>query len=316
MSSERSVRGYLAVLLRGMAMGAADVVPGVSGGTIAFITGIYEELIDSLRSIDHRALLCLFKQGPAAAWRHINGTFLLSLFGGVLLSMLSLAKLISHGLDHYPILVWSFFFGLVLASGFHISRQINLRQGRNLLMLLIGIGLAVGVSLARPAELPGEWWIVGLSGALAICAMILPGISGSFILLLIGIYGVVLEAAATFNLGLLASFAVGCGIGLLAFSHVLSWLLHRFHDLTLALLTGFLLGSLNIIWPWKQTLETTVNRHGELVPLVQQNILPATYEALQGAESQLVGALTVFAGGLLLVLMLEWLAKPAENKPA
>jgi putative membrane protein len=316
MSSERSVRGYLAVFLRGMAMGAADVVPGVSGGTIAFITGIYEELIDSLRSIDHRALLCLFKQGPAAAWRHINGTFLLSLFGGVLLSMLSLAKLISHGLDHYPILVWSFFFGLVLASGFHISRQINLRQRRNLLMLLIGIGLAVGVSLARPAELPGEWWIVGLSGALAICAMILPGISGSFILLLIGIYGVVLEAAATFNLGLLASFAVGCGIGLLAFSHVLSWLLHRFHDLTLALLTGFLLGSLNIIWPWKQTLETTVNRHGELVPLVQQNILPATYEALQGAESQLFWALVVFAGGLLLVLMLEWLAKPAAGKSA
>jgi putative membrane protein len=315
MSSERSVRGYLAVLLRGMAMGAADVVPGVSGGTIAFITGIYEELIDSLRSIDHRAVLCLFKQGPAAAWRHINGSFLLSLFGGVLLSMLSLAKLISQGLDHYPILVWSFFFGLVLASGFHISRQISLRQGRNLLMLLIGIGLAVGVSLARPAELPGEWWIVGLSGALAICAMILPGISGSFILLLIGVYGVVLEAAATFNLGLLASFAVGCGIGLLAFSHVLSWLLHRFHDLTLALLTGFLLGSLNIIWPWKQTLETTVNRHGELVPLVQQNILPATYEAVQGVESQLVGAVVVFAGGLLLVLMLEWLAKPAANKP-
>jgi putative membrane protein len=302
----RTLRDYLLLIFRGMAMGAADVVPGVSGGTIAFISGIYEELIDSLRRIDHKAVACLFQQGIVAAWRYINGNFLLAVFGGVLFSVFSLAKLITYCLDAFPILVWAFFFGLILASGVYISRSISLRTWPTLLAFGLGIALALAVSVMRPASLPGDWWIVMLSGSLAICAMILPGVSGSFILLMIGIYGVILEAVSSFNLVLLASFGIGCVAGLLLFSHVLSWMLRRFHDVTLALLTGFLLGSLNVIWPWKQTLTTMVNRHGETVPLVQENILPWTYQSLTGNESQLIAALATALLGFGLVLLLEY----------
>lgn len=306
----RSRREYLGLALRGMAMGAADVVPGVSGGTIAFITGIYEELIDSLRRIDHRALACLFQRGPVAAWEQINGSFLLAVFGGILLSVVSLAKVISLGLSQYPILVWSFFFGLILASSLHLSRNINLRRIPVLLIFLLGVGLAVTVSIARPASLPGEWWMVMAAGSVAICAMILPGISGSFMLVLMGMYGVILEALTSLNLLLLASFGGGCVLGLLAFSHLLNWLLQRFHELTLALLTGFILGSLSVIWPWKQVLSTRLDRHGELVPVVQTNVLPATFEQVTGHDAQLLMALVLLVAGFMLVLGLERLFQP------
>ncbi|MGH1471161.1 MAG: DUF368 domain-containing protein [Cellvibrionaceae bacterium] len=303
------LKHYLLVFSKGVAMGAGDVVPGVSGGTIAFITGIYEELIDSLKSINLEAVKILFSKGIPAAWDHINGTFLLSLFSGVLLSVFSLAKLIGFCLENYPVLVWSFFFGLVCASIIYILKQINKWTLVEISALIIGTSLALAVSYLKPAQLSSDWWVIMLAGSVAICAMILPGISGAFILVLLGLYPVILSAITSFNFIILLSFTCGCLCGLLVFSHILSWLLHHFHNLTLALLTGFLLGSLNLLWPWKKTIETYTNRHGELVPLIRENISPISYSELSGLDSYLSFSIVFFIIGLALVLGLEALGK-------
>lgn len=295
-----------------MAMGAADVVPGVSGGTIAFISGIYDELLDSLKRLTPAALLVWYQQGWSAFWEHINGTFLLTLFGGVLLSVFSLANVVTYALEYHAILVWGFFFGLILAAIIYIGRQLPLGHPGVWAALAVGTLVALAISLGKPAQLPGDWWMIMAAGSIAICAMILPGVSGSFILLLMGVYPVILRAVTELNLVLLASFLVGAIVGLLLFSHFLSWLLHRFRVITLAVLTGFLVGSLNVVWPWKHTLKTFTDRHGDQVPLVQENVLPAQYSELVGAAPQtwLVVLLALF--GLVLVLGLERFA--TENK--
>lgn len=289
-------------------MGAADVIPGVSGGTIAFITGIYTELIDSLRRCDHQAVKCLFQQGFPAMWRHINGSFLAAVFGGIFFSIFSLAKLMSFWLESQPILVWSLFFGLILASSVLLLRQVKGWNPARVSLVLLGIVLALGVTWLKPTHLPEVWWVILLAGMVAICAMILPGISGGFLLLMMGLYSTVIGAISQLNFGLLIPFAVGCAIGLLLFSHVLSWLLHHYEAGTMALLTGFLIGSLNIIWPWKQTLETVVDRHGELVPVVQENILPGQYTLLTGQPAEFLPALAMVSVGLLLVIGMEYIA--------
>lgn len=303
------LKHFILVFIKGMAMGAGDVVPGVSGGTIAFITGVYEELLDSLRAINISAVKVLFSKGIGAAWQHINGTFLLSLFAGVLLSVFSLAKLIGFCLDNYPILVWSFFFGLVCASVIYILRQITQWQIAEVVALVLGTAIALVVSYLKPAQLPAEWWVMMLAGSVAICAMILPGISGAFILVLLGLYPVVLNAITSFDVITLGAFAIGCGFGLLSFSHLLSWLLHHFHNATLALLTGFLMGSLNLLWPWKVTIETYIDRHGEQVPLIRENISPFSYAETLGNEAFLGSAITFAVLGLVLVLGLEAVGK-------
>lgn len=308
-SLSAAARRYLVVILKGMAMGAADVVPGVSGGTIAFISGIYEELIESLRKIDLGAVQTLRCHGPVAAWRHVNGNFLLAVFTGVVISFLSLANFISYAMEAWPILVWAFFFGLVLASVIYVARQLERWRLVEFVGLIGGALLAVGITLANPAQLPGSWWMLAIAGAIAICAMILPGISGSFILLMMGLYSTFLQALKSVDLAILASFGLGCLIGLLAFSHVLSWLLRHYHGATLATLTGFLLGSLQMIWPWKHTLHFYENRHGELEPLVQQNVLPAEFAALTGEHAQLLGAIIAALVGVALVLGLELIAQ-------
>ncbi len=297
--------GFLGVFFRGMAMGAADVVPGVSGGTVAFITGIYEQLIESIRSINPTACGLLFTQGPATAWRYINGNFLICLFAGILLSIISLARLISYCLDQYPLLVWSFFFGLILASSVHMARQIKQWQFSLGLALLAGTLIAYAVTEIKPSELSPTALMFFLAGSVAICAMILPGISGSFMLVLMGMYGHVLAAIKSFDMIILASFATGCVVGLLSFSHVLSWLFRRFHDHTLALLTGFLLGSLNLVWPWKQALSYYENSKGEQLALEQMNVLPSQYAELQSTDPQTVICVTLMLLGVLLVLLLE-----------
>ncbi|MGQ9426746.1 DUF368 domain-containing protein [Gilvimarinus sp. F26214L] len=305
---------YPGLFLRGMAMGAADVVPGVSGGTVAFITGIYEELIDSLRRFDLAALTVLFSEGPGAAWKHVNGNFLLALFAGVALSLLTLARIITYSLETWPILVWSFFFGLVCASAIYVARQLKGWAAAEVVTFLLGIAVAAGITMANPAQLPDSPWVLFLGGSIAICAMILPGISGSFILLLLGLYPVFLQAISTFDLVPLASFGAGCVVGLLAFSHVLSWLLHRFHGPTLAALTGFLVGSLQMIWPWKQTVTSYQNRHGEWEPLVQRNLLPEQYATLVGEDPLLMGAILAAILGVALVLGLEWIGQRGERR--
>lgn len=247
----RGLKDYGLIMLKGIGMGAADVVPGVSGGTIAFIVGIYEELIDSIKSINGNSLKLLFTGKIAAFWKAINGNFLLALVSGIAISIFSLAKLITYLLENQPVLVWSFFFGLVLASTLFVSKDIKKWDWKTILSFIIGAIIAFYITIATPAETPNGLWFIFLCGAIAICAMILPGISGSFILVLLGKYYYVMEAVKNFDIIIILVFICGAAIGITSFSRLLSYLLHRFHDITIAVLAGFMLGSLNKVWPWK-----------------------------------------------------------------
>lgn len=295
----------VSLFLKGAAMGAADIVPGVSGGTIAFITGIYEELINSIQSVSWKTLVTLKKEGVAVAWNSINGWFLLTLFSGILFSVFTLAKLISFLLVAYPEMLWSFFFGLVLASVWHISQQIKVWRWINIIPVMLGVLVAWGASSATPAEVEATTLNLFLSGCLAICAMILPGISGSFILLLLGMYSVILNAVKSLDVAVLAIFAGGCVVGLLTIANLLAWAFRRFHDYTLLVLTGFMIGALDKVWPWKETISFRINSHGEQVPLLQSNVLPGAFETLTGQPSQLGWAVLSAVFGIVIVLLLE-----------
>lgn len=290
-------------------MGAADVVPGVSGGTIAFITGIYEELINSIKSINLNAIKLFFTGKFKEFWAAINGTFLLSVFLGVGISVFSLAKGLEYLLTHYPILVWSFFFGLIVASAIYVSRSIKNWNFGTILSGIIGIAIAYSITVISPAEANTSYLFVFVSGMIAICAMILPGISGSFILVLLGMYKFILGAVGDMNLAVILTFLVGAAIGIIAFSNVLSWLLRKYHNLTIALLAGFMVGSLNKVWPWKEVTETIIDRHGELKPIDEHNILPGTYEQITGHEAWLLGAIALAIFGFVLIFVVEGIGK-------
>ncbi len=309
---KETILQHIGIFFRGMAMGAADVVPGVSGGTIAFITGIYEKLLNSIRSFDLELLRVLQKEGIAAAWRRVNGTFLLALFSGILVSILSLAKVLEHLMENEAVLLWSFFFGLIIASVIYIGRTITEWRPTAIAALVFGAGLAYTITLFSPAEGPDAVWFLFLSGCIAICAMILPGISGSFILLLLGSYKHILSAVNDRDIVSLLAFVAGCGIGLLSFSHVLSWMFRNYRNTTLALLTGFMIGSLNKVWPWKHTLTTMIDRHGVEVPVLQENVLPAAFTSLTGEAHQLPIAIGLMLLGGILVLALERLGSGAK----
>jgi len=305
----RSLRDYVILVVKGLAMGAADVVPGVSGGTIAFITGIYNELLHSLKNCGPSSLRVLVKQGIPAFWCHINGSFLLAVFGGILLSIKTFASIVSYCLEHYPVLVWAFFSGLIAASVILLSRDQDRWEWHHWCLCLIGAAFVIVISIAKPSPLPGDWWVLFLGGFIAICAMILPGISGSFILLLLGLYSVFLRAVTELNLMAIASFGIGCVCGLLAFSQFLSWLLDTFFKATVAVLIGFLIGSLNVTWPWKQTLELVTDRHGEEISLVQSNIMPWQYAEINDVGPQLLSVILFVFFGVFLVLSTDFVAR-------
>ncbi|MFE8073132.1 DUF368 domain-containing protein [Marinobacteraceae bacterium S3BR75-40.1] len=304
----------LGAFLRGCAMGAADVVPGVSGGTIAFITGIYLRLLSAIGGIPEAVIGFVRSPNIKTLWRGVDGTFLVTLLAGILTSVLLLARLISHWLEAYPVLIWSFFFGLIIAAAWHVGRQVAHWRITVGVSLLMGVALAVVVTELTPAQLTVTPLTLFGAGALAICAMILPGISGSFILLLMGMYAPVIAAVKGLALAKLAIFAGGCVVGLLAFSRVIAWGLRHYQDVMLALLTGFMLGSLNKVWPWKVTTEWRLNSHGEQVPLLQDNIGPLDYASATGADSHLLPAVVLMLGGLLLVLGLEWLGNRYQRR--
>lgn len=307
-------RNYLLLILRGCAMGAADVVPGVSGGTIAFITGIYEELINSIRSIDWQAVKLLARFQLAAFWKKINGNFLLSVVLGIGISIFSLAKLMTWLLEHHPIYIWSFFFGLIIASSILVAKEIKKWNAGTVIALVIGAGAAYAITVMTPAETPDTWWFILLSGAIAICAMILPGISGAFILLLMGKYSYILGAVSSLNIGVILLFVVGAIAGIVSFSHLLSWLLKNYHTATVAVLTGFMIGSLNKVWPWKETLQTYIDSHGIEKPLVEANILPVRYEALTGHDPLMWEAILMCIAGFLLIYGVETIGKKMSKK--
>lgn len=302
---ERKLKDYGLLVLKGMGMGAADVVPGVSGGTIAFIVGIYEELINSIKCINGTNLKLLLTGKIASFWKNINANFLLSIVSGILISIFSLAKLITWLLVTHPILVWAFFFGLVLASTWFVSKDIKEWNWKTILSFIVGAILAFYITVATPAQTPDGLWFIFLCGVIAICAMILPGISGSFILVLLGKYFYIMEAVKTFNIPIMITFICGALIGITSFSHVLSYALRRFHNITIATLAGFMLGSLNKVWPWKETLETYTDSHGVIKPLVEANIVP---------NQLITEAVILMIVGFAIVYFLEKLSMKTANK--
>ena len=305
----RSTRDYLILALKGVGMGAADVVPGVSGGTIAFITGIYEELINTINKVNFYSIQVLFKKGIKAFWEEVNGNFLIGLFAGIFISLVSLAKVITFLLDNHPIAIWSFFFGLVLASVPLVAKSIKNWSGSRYFGFGAGAVIAYLITELPPVEDPGATWYLFASGMIAICAMILPGISGSFILLLLGSYSTILQAVNDRDLVAIGIFGGGCALGILAFSRFLKWMFAHYHDVTIAVLSGFLLGSLNKLWPWKNTLESFVKHKGEsdeeIVPLVQENILPSTFTELNGVDSQPILAVALAIAGIVIIFVMD-----------
>ncbi|MFC3031121.1 DUF368 domain-containing protein [Pseudoalteromonas fenneropenaei] len=298
-------RDWLFIFLKGAGMGAADVVPGVSGGTIAFITGIYARLLGAIQNVNMTALSILMKQGVRPAWQYIDGFFLLCLFSGLLTSAASLAKLITYLLEHHQTLVWSFFFGLIVASFWHVAKQVKRWSLPVVLSCVLGAAIAFAITSLAPTEANPQTWFYFVAGAIAICAMILPGISGSFILLLMGMYGHVLAAVNRLDVALLALFLLGCVIGLMAFSRFLSWLLKAYEQVTFALLSGFLIGSLNLLWPWKEVISTYVNSHGVTKPLMQENILPSTFLAQTGQNPNTLICIGLALFGFVLIILVE-----------
>ena len=301
----RKFRDYSILTLKGLGMGASDIIPGVSGGTIAFITGIYEELINSIKSINIEAFKLLFTFKIRELWQHVNGNFLLAVFAGIFISIFSLSKLIEFLLLTYPVFIWSFFFGLILASSVMILRGIKAWDFKLVISLITGILMAYLITSITPAETSDAYWFVFLSGAIAICAMILPGISGSFILLLLGKYQYILNAVNTLKIDVLLIFMAGAAIGIISFSNLLSWLLQRYHNLTVVLLAGFMLGSLNKIWPWKEVISTFTDRHGDIQPLVEKNILPSFSNPYDGVLYAIIFAF----GGIALIVIIELLSR-------
>lgn len=320
----RNLFQYFLITAKGLAMGAADVVPGVSGGTIAFISGIYEELIETIHKLDFGFLKSWKKDGFITAWNTYNLGFLFSLFGGVAISILSLAKLITWLLANHPILVWSFFFGLVLASIIYVGKQITKWQVITIVALIAATALSYAITLARPIGDTDSTWFLFFAGFIAIIAMILPGISGAFILLLLGAYKSIIGTITQLGDGItglnwslfsdaflkLCIFGIGAIAGLKVFSGVLNWMFKHHKNLILAVLTGFMVGALNKIWPWKEVLEYRINHAGEQTPLIEKSILPSSYDG----DSLVISALIFTVLGFLSIFALERLA--VNKKPS
>lgn len=294
-------RAAALVLAKGMAMGIAEVVPGVSGGTVAYITGIYERLLRAINSCSFETLKVLRIDGLSASWRHLDGNFLVLLFGGMAISVFTFAHGMSFLLHTYPIAVWAFFFGIIVASSCFMVVEVGDWAPLSLVALLAGVSTGMVVSTAIPVELDGTLPIIFVAGAFAVCAWILPGVSGSYILLILGLYATVMDAISHLDLLLLGVLAAGCVTGLLGFSRLLARLLEQRRDATLALLTGFMLGSLVKVWPWKYTLSYQLGSSGNRIPLQQEVVWPAAYQQLTGSDPQLALALVLTAAGICVV---------------
>jgi putative membrane protein len=303
--ANKTLKDYAGITLRGLAMGAADVVPGVSGGTIAFITGIYEELLATLSGIRPSLLYVWKDDGLKAAWNKANLNFLIALILGIGISVFSLAHLLDWLLINEPVLLWSFFFGLVLASVFFVGRQVSKWTAGAVISLMIGATVAWFITSLPPMKNEATNLFIFLCGMVAICAMILPGISGSFILLILGAYEMIIKAVKEFDVTKILIFGAGCVVGILSFSHLLNWMFKKHKNITIALLTGFLLGSLQKLWPWQIKLQLLhVKSTGDEVHLMG-NVLPQDFIG----DPQLMMTIICFVIGFGIIFALERIAK-------
>jgi putative membrane protein len=308
MQMQRRFIDYLIISLKGVAMGAADAVPGVSGGTIAFISGIYEELINAISNINLSLFKTLFKQGIPAFWKQLNGNFILSLLLGIIISYVSFMRLAKYLLEHEPVLIWSFFFGLIIASIYFVGKQITKWNLSAIVSAILGAVIAFYISSLPSLGANDSATFLFFAGAIAICAMILPGISGSFILIILGAYKTLSDALHDFDVKKIVLFASGALIGLLSFSHVLKWLFKHYHNITLAILTGFIFGSLNKVWPWKETLTWHTDSKGIKTPLLDKSISPLT----MNGDNQLALAIVLMILGFLTIFILEKVGSKKE----
>ncbi len=298
-TKKRNLFDYIVLSAKGFCMGISDVIPGVSGGTMAFILGIYEELIDAIKSFDFKGLKLLLALKFRLLLDRVSWQILLAVAIGILTAIFSSARILSWLLQNRPVLIWSFFFGLILASVMTVSRRVEKWQLLTWSCLVGGIiGTYFLVGLV-PVSTPNYPWFLFLSGAIAICATMLPGISGAFVLLLLGKYQYALEAVNQRNFLVLALLAAGACVGMVSFSRVLGWLLKKHHDKMVAVLTGLMLGSLRKVWPWKETLKSFIDNHGRVVPTVQSNYLPAQW------DMQISIGISLMVLGFVAVLILD-----------
>lgn len=295
-------------------MGAADVIPGASGGTIAFITGIYEEFVYSINEIDAEAFRLLRGFQFSAFWKKINGKFLTAVIAGIVTSLLLLSGVMLHLWKNYPVPTLSFLFGLIFTSGPLILRAIKKWRTNSIAALVIGMGLAYTLTVLSSAQTPNNLFFIFLSGTIAICAMVLPGISGVYILLLLGTYQSVVTAIAEFNLLAIFIFMVGCVLGLFGISRLLTKALHAYYHPTLALLVGFMMGALNKIWPWRKVMEYATNSKGDQIAVFDKSILPWDFLSETGKDPQLFQAILMMALGVLIVVVIEKIAVRLKTK--
>lgn len=299
------MREYIANFLKGFAMGVANVIPGVSGGTIALLTGIFERLINALKSFDVEAVRLLFKFKFREFAQHVDFGFLLSVFVGVGVSIISVAKLLEFLFQSYPVYVWSFFFGLILVSVWFVGKSIGKIDVAAAVSFVVGAAVAFGLSVMNPATENTAFWYLIICGAVAVCSMILPGLSGSFVLILMGNYQLIMiYAVSHFDMKIIVPVAVGVVVGLLAFSHFLSWLLSRYARQTMAVLTGFIFGSLGTIWPWKNPVYlmqdgAEVLKNGKPIIQSYQMYFPQEFSA------ELAIAIVLMAAGMAALWALE-----------
>ncbi|WP_299388134.1 DUF368 domain-containing protein [uncultured Lacinutrix sp.] len=327
---QRNFKDYFIIALKGVAMGAADAVPGVSGGTIAFISGIYEELISSISNINLALFKTLKQDGLKAFWTQANGNFILALLTGIIISFASFMRLAKYLIEQHPVLIWSFFFGLIVVSIYFVGKQITKWNIGTIVTLILGAALAFYITSLPSLAVNNNPWFLFFAGAIAICAMILPGISGSFILIILGAYKALSNAVHDWDLKKIAIFAVGAVVGLLSFSRLLKWLFKNYHNTTLALLTGFILGSLNKMWPWKKTTSVMNDQTGTIVPfesisdlgtlsvfqkntnnfesyktVLEDSISPNLYSEINGINPQLQLSIGLMIAGFLTIFILE-----------
>ena len=320
---ENPFKKYILLYVKGLTMGAVDLVPGVSGGTVAFITGIYEELIESLRSFTPKNFKLFFSGKFKAFWKAVNGNFLLILATGIGTSIISLVKVVLYVLEHHPVATWSFFFGLILISTFSILRTVRKFSIPLFVCFCTGAVIAYMITVMSASQTPNDLWFIFLCGTLAVCALLLPGTSGSFVLLLMGKYQYILDALDNFKITIILVFASGAVFGLLSFSHFLSWLLRKYHDISIALLSGFLFGSLNKVWPWKVQINMANNEvwpwnlekfNDHSLSLVEKNHLPHIFEQVTGVDAHLFTGIVFATLAVALYLTIEIIAKRRKKE--
>jgi putative membrane protein len=309
------MRNYVRVAIIGLLMGAAEIVPGVSGGTIAFISGIYERLVNCLRRFTPLLLIELKDHGIRVVWLSLDATFLVTLFAAMGIAILLFANAIGYLLEHQAVGLWSFFCGLVIASSWVLSKQINRTALDTWLALTAGVAVGFFITHLAPVDIEPSLVTLFLGGTIAVCAWILPGISGSFILLILGLYTYVLDAIRSFDIVSILALGLGCAVGIVSFAQILSRLLARFHNLTLAVLTGFMLGSLGKLWPWKHTTSYQLKSDGSQIPLVQESLLPETFELVTGQSADIPLAVGCAIAGCILVVLLDWAAFRPDQRP-